>query len=387
MGIQVTSEYRNKLFTDIYSGKIPDRVPEKMGINGTAVLEWAGYDLKTAQYGYTKNIDAMDKFNAVYDTDMLCGGFGGAAPFYTKIIGSRTNVMGADGFMQHPNVHGMEENEYDDFLKDPVKFIWDTVIPRVFTEFAQPWPQNAFALLKMVKTKDEVMSHLGRASAELSAKYHKVTIPLGRGISRAPFDYFADYLRSFTGALIDMKRMPEKVLAAVEACTPLMIKCGTPRPAPSDRKTERSFFALHMPTYMTVKDFEKFWWPSFQETVWAVYDAGYGINIFCEENWMRMLDYLNELPPLCELQFEYGDPKIIKEKVGKKHIIQALYPVQYLKSYSAAEACDKAKELLDILAPGGGYIFNLDKSVLRYNQINWDNVNPVLDCVHEYGKY
>ncbi len=329
----------------------------------------------------------MELFNAKYDTDNLCGGAGGAMPYYTKVIGSRTNVMGADGFLNHPNVHGMEDNEYDELLADPVKFIWDKVIPRVFTEFDKPWPYNAFALLKMVKIRDEVSSHVGKASAAMAVEYNKVTLATGRGISRAPFDYFADYLRSFTGACVDMKRKPEKVLEAIEAITPLMIKCGTPNPKPANRVTGRIFFALHMPTYLNVKDFEKFWWPSFKETIWGVYNAGYGINIFCEENWMHLLDYLDELPELCELQFEYGDPAVIKEKVGKKHIIQALYPVHYLAAYDAEKVCDKAKEMLDILAPGGGYMFNLDKSVLRAQQINWDNLNPLLDCVHEYGKY
>ncbi|MBO4359294.1 MAG: uroporphyrinogen decarboxylase [Eubacteriaceae bacterium] len=387
MASKYTSEYRNQLFADVLSGKVPDRVPEKVGISGTAVLEWAGYDLRTAQYGYSKNIDAMKKFNAEFDTDNVCGGFGGAAPFYTKVIGSRTNVMGSDGFMQHPDVAGMEVDEYDDFIADPVKFIWDTVIPRVFTEFAQPWPHNAFALLKMIKTQDEVMGHLGRASAECARENNKVTRAGGGGISRAPFDYFADYLRSFTGAMIDMKRMPDKVLEAVDAITPLMIKCANDRVRPTDRTSQRVFFALHMPTYMTVKDFEKFWWPSFKETVWGVYDKGFGIQIFCEENWMRMLDYLDELPDMCELQFEYGDPKTVKEKVGKKHVISAMYPLTYLANGTLEEACDKVKEYLDILAPGGKYIFNMDKSVLRGRQIDWNKLNPWLDCIHTYGKY
>lgn len=387
MQTAVTSEYRNQLFIDVYEGKVPDRIPEKLGVNGAAALELAGYDILTAQYGSSKYIDAIDKFNAKYDTDMLTGGVGGATPYYTKMIGSRTNIMGVDGFMQHPNVYGMEVEEYDDFIKDPIKFIWDVVIPRLFTEFARPWPHNAFALLKMVKTRDEVNGNIFRASALMQKKYNKVTIPLSRGISRAPFDYLADYLRSFTGALTDMRRIPKKVMEAVDAITPLMIKCGTPRPAPTNRTTEKIFFALHMPTYMRVKDFEKFWWPSFKETIWSVYNAGFGISVFCEEDWMRMLDYLDELPELCELQFEYGDTKIIKEKVGTKHIIQGMYPVHYLTAYSEEQVCDKAKEMMDVFSPGGKYIFGFDKSILRARQIKWDNLSALIDCVHTYGKY
>ena len=32
MASKYTSEYRNEIFTDVYSGKLPDRVPEKIGI-------------------------------------------------------------------------------------------------------------------------------------------------------------------------------------------------------------------------------------------------------------------------------------------------------------------------------------------------------------------
>ena len=387
MSEKVTSEYRNKIIVDLYEGRIPDRVPEKFGINGTAVLEWAGHSLKTGQFGYSEQIDAMDKFNAVFDTDSLCGGYGGAAPYYTKVIRSRTNIMGSDGFMQHPDVAAMDDTEYDDFIADPYKFLTAKAIPRVFPELGEPFPRGAYALLEMIKSSDEVMAHLGRAMFELGAKYNKQTVGTGRGISRAPFDYLADFLRAFTGLLKDIRRMPEKVLEATNCITPLMIRCGTPRPVPTNQALGRIFFALHMPTFMRTKDFQKFWWPSFKETIWEVYKAGYGISIFCEDDWTRYLDYLVELPPLSELQFEDGDPKLIKQKVGDTQIIQGLFPIQYLKNYSVEEACDKAKEVLDICAPGGQYVFGVDKSILRGNEIDWNKVQPFLDCVHEYGKY
>lgn len=381
-----SSEYKTKLFTDIYTGQKPDRVPEKLGVNACAALELAGYDLRTAQYGVTKVLDATDKLNGTYDTDNLVGTWPGT-PWLAKFTGSRTNVMGTDGFIQHPNVHGMEETEFDQLLADPLKFIWETVIPRVFTEFDAPPMKAAYAMARTIKASDEINGKLVRGNIGLIEKHNKSKLPGLSGICRAPFDYFADYLRSFTGALIDIKRRPEQVLQAVDLITPLMIKGGTPRNIENPNRTHRIFFALHMPTYMREKDFAKFWWPTFKETVWGVYNAGFGVNIFCEENWMHILDYLNELPPGCELQFEYGDPKVIRDTVGQKHIISGLFPVSLLKKGTKEEVCDKAKEYLDILAVDGRYTFNFDKSILRAAQINWDNFQPLLDTVHEYGKY
>ncbi len=60
---------------------------------------------------------------------------------------------------------------------------------------------------------------------------------------------------------------------------------------------------------------------------------GIHCQLFCEDNWDRYLDYLYELSTDTRLMFEYGDPKLIKEKLGKKHIITGLDPVTILKTH------------------------------------------------------
>lgn len=381
-----SSEYKNGLFTDIYFGKTPARVPDKIGVNAAAAIELAGYDLRYAQYGYTKTIDALDKINAKYDNDILLGTWP-ASPALAKVRGNLTQQMGADGFMQHPNICGMHEDEYDELLADPLAFIWETVIPRINTEFDTPAPYRALVMAKTIKLLDSNGAKMGAANAEIAKKYNKVTMPLQSGLCRAPFDYFADYLRSFTGALVDIRRQPEKVLEALEAITPLIVKAGRCRHVQNKSKLNRVFFALHMPTYMKPKDFAGFWWPSFEYVVKEVDAEGLGLNIFCEENWSPYLEYLLELPELCALQFEYGDPKTIKKTLGERHIIEGMFPVNLLKSASFDEIEAKTKEMLDIMAPDGQYIFNLDKSVLRARQINWDNFDVLIHSLRKYGSY
>ena len=57
------------------------------------------------------------------------------------------------------------------------------------------------------------------------------------------------------------------------------------------------------------------------------------------------------------------------------------------ESDDVTEVIDKAKELIDILAPGGQYIFALDKNLLKARDINPENLKAVLNFVKEYGKY
>ena len=201
-----------------------------------------------------------------------------------------------------------------------------------------------------------------------------------------PFlDYIFVQLRSFSGISSDVRRSPDKVEAAAAALLPLTLKAGI-LPT-SSRRYVRTMIPLHMGPYMREKDFARLYWPSFKAYLEGLDKAGVGANILVEQDWMRYLDYLNELPENTVFLFEYGDAATIKEKMGKHHIVSGLYPLGLLKTGTEQECMDKAKELIDILAPGGRYGFGFDKRMLRLNDVNVDNLKAVLNFVKEYGKY
>jgi hypothetical protein len=85
--------------------------------------------------------------------------------------------------------------------------------------------------------------------------------------------------------------------------------------------------------------------------------------------------------------FEYGTPKLIKEKLGKKHIVTGLFPMTMLKTHTKQECADYTKKLIEILAPGGKFIFGLDKNPITINDINMDSFNAVAETVRDYGVY
>jgi len=378
------SQERNRNFIDVYEGRMPKKIPIAINIDGAAALEYAGKNLILDQYSADEMIEAMDYTNGLFDTDLVVG-FSSRLPSFYKILGAKNYVMGGDGFMQHPNINGIEPEDYDELIKDPVKVCWEKVIPKFYTELAKPAPYNMIALLKMHVSMKNIMGKIGPASAHIAAKYGKVTQKFSGKRTRAPFDLLADTFRSFTGISIDIRRYPQKVLEACEALLPLVLKMGIPTGKPS--KTIRVGIALHMPTFMREKDFAKFWWPTYKRMVEYIMEAGYGVSMFCEDDWMRYLDYLKELPAGCDMQFEYGEPKVIKQKLGDRHIIQGLYPISLLRTGNVQEVERKAKELIDILAPGGNYIFNLDKGVLRASDAKVENLQTLLKCIREYGVY
>lgn len=102
---------------------------------------------------------------------------------------------------------------------------------------------------------------------------------------------------------------------------------------------------------------------------------------------MRYIDYLAELPAGTVMMFEYGDPNLVKEKLGAKHIISGFYPLSLLKTGTKQQCIDKAKELIDILAPGGGYYFSFDKVIITQDSTNVENTKAVLEYVSSNANY
>ncbi len=225
---------------------------------------------------------------------------------------------------------------------------------------------------------------LMRASAYVQEKYG---YPMGgsRGsMTGVPFDEIADQYRGFKNITIDMKRQPQKVLDAMEALMPKNIAMQNPRVI--DEFTTSSIMT-HMGVFLNTKDFDKFYWPNFAKLCHIAGERGMHMYIFCEGDWMRFLDHLYDLPAGCQFAFEYGDPKPIKDKLGKKHIVGGFYPVTLLRNGTKEQCLDKAKELIDILAPGGNYMWSYDKQALSLADINIENYIAVQEYVLNNTNY
>lgn len=375
--------YKNKLFEDLYDGKQPDRVPIFSTTDTAFCLEYAGFDLKTEGYSVDKCLEAIRKATAEFDSDAVFALYVRFAHLY-KILGATNFVPGTDGFIQHPEVSGLEASEYDELIADPMKTIWDKVLPRIYKEIGKGGFEAQKAVTKSFFTLYATLGKIGESFVQMANELGKSTYGFAAAASSTPFDVLSDQLRSFSGISSDVRRCPDKVEAAAEALLPLALKAGI---LPNSSRYNRTFIPLHMGPYMREKDFARLYWPSFKAYVEGLDKAGVGANIFVEQDWMRYLDYLNELPENTTFMFEYGDPAIIKEKMGKRHIISGLYPVVLLKTGSEQECLDKAKELIDIMAPDGRFGFGFDKSILRLNDVDVNNYKAVLSFVKEYGKY
>lgn len=381
---------RNQLFHDFYNNILPKRVPVNVPIPHQVVAQYGGIDPFEFQYDFSKLRDAAEKIcdDLAVDACPIQGvSVLARIPAYYEYMDSQSFEMGGNGQVQHPEVSGMLPEDYDYLIEDPYACLLERIIPRQYKGLSLDNPVSRCLAMdaSRASVRTQAMS-MGPVIGQLIEKkgYYQGP-PMGSGgFTEAPFDFIGDQLRGFSGVSMDIRRDKKRLMAACEAVLPLMYQFGLPdHPHPEGIIST----PLHMPTFMRPKDVEEMWFPTYQKMLQQFSAKGARVRAFCEDNWMRYLDMLQDLPAGHILAFEYGDPKEIKEKLGNRFIITGLYPLELVKTGTPQQCIDKAKELLDIMLPGGGYIFGFDKVPMMASDINLENLIALLKFVRDYSVY
>ncbi|MFZ7132168.1 MAG: uroporphyrinogen decarboxylase family protein [Eubacteriales bacterium] len=381
--IKKIQQERTDLYKNLYDNKIPKRVPIEISFAWEAAMSYANLNLREAYWDQNNYVTFMDKVCSDFQSDKQPIGTNLRRIGYYHYMGSRAYIMSNTGAIQHPEVHALEPEEYDEFIEDPYKCMVEKLLPRLNPAIAPGNMEGAIHFAKAYKSFNDSAQYAISAGKIMKEKYGYADIPVA-GSFYSPFDFLADLVRSFTGVVIDMRRRPEKVEAACEALLPICL-CTVLNENP--QPYSRVFMPLHMAPFMKRKDFERFWWPPFLKMVNAIFDCGLGLDAFVENDWMDKLDYLESLDSRVNYHFEFGDPALVKDKLHGKHIISGMYPVTNLSTMPKEKCINELKKMMDILSPDGSYIFNFDKLIFSLNDNIANNLKAVLDTVSEYGVY
>ena len=156
--IHKIQDERNKLFGDFYSNKIPERMPISFSLPNHLIAQYGGIDPFRFQYDFSLLKETAHELCGKIISDSLPvapAGWTTRTPAFYGILGSKTFVMGNNGYVQHPEVAGMEADEYDELIKDPINFIASTVIPRMYKNLD---PANPLKMHKAYETAKAAMS-------------------------------------------------------------------------------------------------------------------------------------------------------------------------------------------------------------------------------------
>ena len=398
-------------FINAYRIEKPDRVPVWLPID-LWPAHLAGTDILTIVNDYDKARQAWREFYDHFETDIAVSpGMALPARVYTLMD---YKLYSWPGHGLPPNassiqfVEGeyMKEDEYDLLIHDPSDFWMRTYIPRVFGAF-EPWkylnpftsiieapaawfmPYMRLDLQAAAQRLIDIGKELtvwSKMTGEFTLWAQESGYPAFRmTFCKAPFDTIGDTLRGTKGIIRDMFRRPEHLLEAIDVVTDFSIRQTIATANATQAIT--AFFPLHKGAdgFMSPKQFEKFYWPSLKKVINALINEGIRPELFAEGSYDSRLESVNEFSKgAVGWLFDKTDMARAKKILGRTCCISGNVPSSLMVTGSPKEVKEYCRKLIEVCAPGGGFILAGGAQV---NKGNPDNLHAMMEAAKEYGKY
>ncbi|MEM2145848.1 MAG: uroporphyrinogen decarboxylase family protein [Candidatus Jordarchaeaceae archaeon] len=392
--------------------KVPDRVPVVLMV-GFFPAFYSGITPRDAMYDYDKLYMAWKKYVLDFTPDAHIGCFVPGPGKLFDILDYKLYAWPGHGVAPNHSYQCIEReymkaDEYDDLIQDPSAFFQSVYLPRIFGKL-EPFKQLAplSHILEIVFVGGNILPYgLPDVQAAVSAllqagsealkwggvlgAFDKEMAETGfpnffGGATKAPFDVIGDTLRGTKGIMLDMYRQPDKLLEALEAITPLMIKMGVSSAKRSGNPI--IFIPLHKGAdgFLSDEQYRTFYWPTFRKVLMGLINEGCVPFSYAEGGYNSRLEIIKDLPKgKAVWGFDFTDMVKAKEILGGSACIAGNMPIALLTTGTPQKVKDYAKKLIDTVAKDGGYIM-MNGAVI--DEAKPENVKAMVDFTKEYGVY
>jgi hypothetical protein len=404
---------REQRVSDAINLKKTDRVPVICEL-GFFAAKYAGIPCSAAYYDYDSWLTAYRKTFQDFQPDMaFTRPFSpGTALEYLdpKFIKWPGRGVGPDSGLQAIEIESLQDNEYDLFLNNRADFMIRRHLPRIHgslkflsmlpelsnTSWLEPWAAQNLAVFVTEPEIETAINNLQNAGREIrkwrarADEFDQLLRDYGlpqlyQGAVMPPFDVVSNMLRGMKGSMLDMFRRPDRL---AEMCERILDDALDKPLAPSNEYGNQRIFMTNTrgtDEFMSMKQFDRFYWPTFKKLVLALIERGATPCIFFEGNFTSRLEHLLEFPKGKILaRFDKTDIFRAKE-ILKDHIcIEGNVPSSLLQIGSAQEVQAYCKKLIDEVGKGGGYILGPRSSTDEANPVN---LKTMIEFTKEYGRY
>jgi uroporphyrinogen-III decarboxylase len=291
--------------------------------------------------------------------------------------------VGPNTDFQFMEAEYMLADEYDALIANPVKFMFDCFLPRILGEFKERGSIRSYMAFLKAGMAQAQWGQIMR-NRTMVLQQAGMPQPMG-GAFLAPFDALADVLRGLRGSLLDCRRQPDKVLAACEALVPEQINFALATADPLKRWPV--FVPTHKACFMSPKQFDKFYWPSFKKVLEGVIAAGHSVRAYLEGDWSPHWHHMLELPKgkvLCDIDNQ-GDIFRAKKDIGHHQCIAGGVKNTQLILGTPEEVRQQVKLLCETVGQGGGFIVSGGCNI-GY-ETKPENLRAMADAIMEFGWY
>jgi len=403
---------KEKRIMDAIRMRIPDRVPVVCSL-GYFVARYTGIPSSAAYYDFPAWLAAYKKTIPDFPADLVFvqGFTPGTALEILKPHQLRWPGYGLDPYASHQSieVENMQADEYDAFIKDPSDYKLRINLSRAADDLAGladlpklselGWgsggaqqlalalalPKVARAISALQKTGRELRKYQKR-----QAQFNQMLLDMGvpqytQYAAMPPYDLFSFGIRGMNGLMMDMFRQPDKVLAACDKI--LQMTLERPQPKPNKFGNIRVFMTVTRGSddFLSKKQFDKFYWPTFSKLVHTLIDQGMTPSIFFEGNCDSRMEYLLEFPRGSMLvHIDRTDIYRAKDILRNHLCIQGNVPSTLLQTGTVQDVKDYCKKLIDVVGKGGGFILSPRSST---ESVKPENLKAMIEFTKEYGVY
>jgi uroporphyrinogen-III decarboxylase len=402
---------RERRIDDAIQLKVPDRVPIS-AFGSFFSAKYYGFTCKEVMYDRDKAEQATLRFLHEFQPDT------GENPFMFTLIGEQLESIGYNR-LAWPG-HGLDDMspyqyleremmaaaEYDEYLFDPTDFVIRKVWPRIFdvlkpfenlpplqtvtdymsvstfVAFAEPAIKKA---LEAIVNTGRIVRETFGAAMMFNQKLVELGFPILMGSAAlVPFDYISDILRGTKGAMVDMRRIPDKLLAMIEKVYPMMMRMGLMAKWAGKKGV---FIPLHkgLDGFMSTDQFKTFYWPWLKKMIETFIAEGLIPMVLWEGHCDTRLELIGDIPKGKALyMFEGTNLFKAKEVLGDRVCLQGNVPLSLLVGGSPEDVKDYCRKLIDVVGKGGGFIMAPSTAL---DDAKPENVKAMFDATKEYGAY
>jgi len=389
-----TIDKRKKRVADVIALTEPDRVPFAPAI-GTGYLEHSNVSRYEGLMDLRNFREPVIDFLTRYEVDLFwvptiypANVMEVLGTDYIKWPGPTWGIPNNAGF-QIMDKTFLEEDQYDEFIRDPSGFLFKKVYSARHTKlrglekasldsiiefghfaglasFADPDVQSALHYL--MRGGEEALKWL-QANGEMLELGLSLQVPPGvvTGCTIA-YDALADMLRGYINLPMDILTIPDKVLAA---CDVMDVYSHQAIEGAGAMGLDYFFIPLHGGTdeLMSDETYRKFYWPYLQGMINHIIDLGMTPYVLTEGKYNTRLEVLSEVPKGKVIyMFEEVDIARAKKVLGDTACICGNFPTTNLTYSTKEKVIEDTKRMLDICMPGGGFIMNCSIVLENYKR-------------------
>jgi uroporphyrinogen-III decarboxylase len=307
---------------------------------------------------------------------------------------------------QHLDNTYLQDDELKEFVLDPTHFTLTKLLPRKhknlqglsklylrecfdtcffndLPNLALPEVQESITyLMEAGKRQAERTKQLGAVLAAIAQEGYPL---LAQGTLCIPFDAYSDSVRGIVRAVMDTVEFPDELDEILRVITEMNV--GRILDIYQVRGVHRVFIPLHcgVDEFMSHESYERFYYPGLKACIDGIAERGMQALVFCEGRYDTRLEFLTDVPKGTVIYcFEQVDIKRAKEVVGSVACICGNLPTALLVNGSVKQVERETRKLIDILAPGGGFIMN---SSIIIDNARHENMRVWRDTTETYGQY